>query len=234
MKKNKMLRIASVMLVLALITTCVISGTFAKYVTTGASSDSARVAKWGVEVTATSNTAFGSIYKSADGTINTSYTAGTDSVKSNGDKVVAPGTNGSVAAVTITGTPEVKCQVTYAATIALEGWEVSGAEYCPIIFTVGGATYGTNDTNATNKSANVAALITAVQNAIAASGDVYEAGANLSTAAAKPSISWEWPFETGADADAKAANNVKDTALGDAAAAATISIDVVVTVAQVD
>ena len=47
------------------------------------------------------------------------------------------------------------------------------------------------------------------------------------------SITWSWPFETGADASAKAANNVKDTALGDAAAAE-VTITVTQTAQQLD
>ena len=49
MKKNKMMRLASILLVLVLLTTSVISGTFAKYTTSDSSEDSARVAKWGFE-----------------------------------------------------------------------------------------------------------------------------------------------------------------------------------------
>ncbi|MDE6767712.1 MAG: hypothetical protein K2J35_05915, partial [Eubacterium sp.] len=56
MKKNKMMRIASALLVLCLLTTCVISGTFAKYVTSNDGSDSARVAKFGVSVTVSGST----------------------------------------------------------------------------------------------------------------------------------------------------------------------------------
>ena len=50
MKKNKMMRIASVLLVAVLLSTCAISGTFAKYVTTDSGSDSARVAKFAFTV----------------------------------------------------------------------------------------------------------------------------------------------------------------------------------------
>ena len=62
MKKNKMMRLASFLLVATLLTTSMISGTFAKYVTEGSASDSARVAKWGVEVEATDDTGFKKVY----------------------------------------------------------------------------------------------------------------------------------------------------------------------------
>lgn len=50
MRKNRMMRLASVLLVCVLLTTSVISGTFAKYVSTASGSDSARVAKWDIKV----------------------------------------------------------------------------------------------------------------------------------------------------------------------------------------
>ena len=53
MKKNKMMRTASGLLVATLLTTSMISGTFAKYTTQDEASDSARVAKWGVTALAT-------------------------------------------------------------------------------------------------------------------------------------------------------------------------------------
>ena len=46
MKKNRMMRLASILLVCVLLTTSVISGTFAKYTSTVAATDTARVAKW--------------------------------------------------------------------------------------------------------------------------------------------------------------------------------------------
>lgn len=50
MKKNKMMRIASVLLVAVLLSTCAISGTFAKYTSTVTGSDSVTVAKWSIKV----------------------------------------------------------------------------------------------------------------------------------------------------------------------------------------
>ena len=50
MKKNKMMRIASVLLVAVLLSTCAISGTFAKYATEYTAEHTATVAKWKVSV----------------------------------------------------------------------------------------------------------------------------------------------------------------------------------------
>jgi hypothetical protein len=83
MKKNKLMRLASGLMVLSLLTTCAISGTFAKYTRTAASDEqSARVAKWGLGATETTIDLFSDTYDTTDG----------GSVDGNGDKVIAPGT----------------------------------------------------------------------------------------------------------------------------------------------
>lgn len=84
MKKNKMMRAASALMVATLLTTSVISGTFAKYVTSVNSSDWARIAVWGFKETSINIT---DLFKNAyDST-----------VKSGGEHndVIAPGTTGS-------------------------------------------------------------------------------------------------------------------------------------------
>ena len=43
------MRMAAILFIITMISTCAFSSTFAKYVTTGSSSDSARVAKWAFE-----------------------------------------------------------------------------------------------------------------------------------------------------------------------------------------
>lgn len=107
MRKNRFLTIAGCLMVLCLLTTCVIGTTFAKYVTGGETEDSARVAKWGVQLELSANDLFKNEYAS-----NTAgYTGVT--VKSHDDAdVVAPGTVEGVAArFAITGTPEVATHV---------------------------------------------------------------------------------------------------------------------------
>ena len=220
MKKNKMMRIASVLLVAVILTTCAISGTFAKYVTSGNGSDNARVAKFGVTVTGTADT-FKETYAKDD----TGFTLAANSVVSTED-VVAPGTSGSMAAFTITGTPEVAVRVAFAGRLELgDKWEDEGnAYYCPIEVTVGDATFkGTSYASADEFEA-------AVNAKIATYSKDYAAGTDLSTIGGDaPAISWNWAFE-GNDTD-------KDTYLGDQAAAgnaATISLDVTATVTQID
>jgi len=120
MKKNRMMRLASGLLVAVLLTTCAISGTFAKYVTSDSASDSARVAKWGVVVTA-SGSLFGKNYINAAGG-NKPADAGELTVVSSSvpqDNVVAPGTkNDTGMSFEIKGTPEVDTKLTVAVTSA--------------------------------------------------------------------------------------------------------------------
>ncbi len=225
MKKNVMMRVASVLLVAVMLTTCVISGTFAKYVTSGEATDSARVAKWGVTVTAN-----GQMFTTEETGIVNSVTAKTV-LSSNAENVVAPGMSGSLVSVELAGTPEVAVEVKYEATLVLNYWTISGVEYCPIVFTVAGETYGTNDTDATHKSANVAALIVAVEEAIEDGYTAeYAAGKDL-TSVTDLAVAWAWVFSS------SDANDVKDTALGDKAAAGTapeIALTVKTTVTQID
>lgn len=111
MKKNVMMRVASAMLVLTLLTTCIISGTFAKYTTKGEFSDSARVAKWGVEIGIDGQDMFKKTY-AKDGT--TTDTTIVNTVIAT-EAVVAPGTkNEDGVTITVTGKPEVAFKLTFA------------------------------------------------------------------------------------------------------------------------
>lgn len=219
MKKNKMMRAASALMVAVLLTTSVISGTFAKYVAKGSGSDSARVAKWGVEVSGTADT-FKETYAKDD----ISFTLAANTVVSTED-VVAPGTSGSMSAFTITGTPEVAVRVAFEGTLDLgDKWvDSNGDYYCPIEITVGattfkGTAYGSADL-----------FEAAVNDKIATYSKNYEANTDLRNIGGDaPAISWAWAFE---------GNDVKDTYLGNQAAAgnaATISLSVTATVTQID
>lgn len=122
-KKNWTMRAAVLMLALVLITSCFVGGTFAKYVTSGSGTDSARVAKFGVTVSANGDV-FAKEYDTDDQTVVGTIAKSVIST----DKVVAPGTtsNGDFVAATITGTPEVAVRVSYkldAATLQLENWK---------------------------------------------------------------------------------------------------------------
>lgn len=220
MKKNKMMRIASVLLVAVILSTCAISGTFAKYVTSGNGTDTARVAKFGVTVTGTADT-FKETYAKNDN----SFTLDANTVVSTED-VVAPGTSGSMVAFTLSGTPEVAVRVTFTGTLELgDKWVDSNSDYyCPIEVTVGADTFkGTDYASANEFEAAVNAKIETYKNDYVAGTDLSGIGGDA------PAISWKWAFEGN--------DNVKDTYLGDQAAAdnaATISLNVTATVTQID
>lgn len=107
MKKNVMMRIASLLLVCVLATTCGISGTFAKYVTKAEANDTARVAKWGVLLTVSGEDLFANSYNGVD------ENADKVTVFHQTEDLVAPGTkNETGITFTITGTPEVAFKLT--------------------------------------------------------------------------------------------------------------------------
>lgn len=234
-KKNYILRAAAVLLALVLITSSLVGGTFARYVKSGSGSDTARVAKFGVGITAT-GTMFATEYATDDGAV--SGTIANSVVSSDTDKLVAPGTKGEMAKITLSGTPEVAVNVSYTPTVVkLEKWKDAGDNfYCPLVFSIkqGGTTtniFGIDYTTADG-------LETAIKNAISAYSRSYAAGTNLGTAHTDGlEISWSWQIETGDNDGEKAANNVKDTYLGDQAAngnAAKVEIEVACTVTQID
>ena len=152
MKKNRMLRLASTLMILTLLTTSIIGGTFAKYTTTGRAQDTARVAKWGVVIN-TSGSLYSNAYEDSNkvtgddgtetenGNLPTAWNT-TGNTLANGisvatqenianDNIVAPGTKnaGEGLSFSISGTPEVAVDVE--TTIRAED-----------IFLKGGYTYG--------------------------------------------------------------------------------------------
>lgn len=231
-KKNWTMRAAVLMLALVLITSCFVGGTFAKYVTSGDAADLARVAKWGVTVTAHgTGDVFAKEYAGIAGQDNTVVA---DDGKTN---VVAPGTKKENATlVTLSGKPEVAVNVTYSADhFGLTGnWQSddNGTFYCPLIITVGDRVIKCAALQ------NAEAVATAVKDAVAACSATYGPNTDLSAVAnGGLKISWEWPFE---ETDNPGQTDVKDTYLGNQAATAAgldipaIHIPVTATVTQID
>lgn len=225
MKKNVMMRLASGLLVAVLLTTCAISGTFAKYVTTGSGFDTARVAKWGVTIEAAADALTGKadIFDAAYAKDDDTYSLTGVSVQAT-ENVVAPGTKrDNVVAIAVSGTPEVAVRVSYENTVVNFGdnWKVGSEYYCPIVVKINsteidGATFGT-----------IEAFEDAVKAAIVACKADYAPNADLDAVSDDVVIGWYWPFSTSTE------NDKKDTALGDAFNA-TINIKVDATVTQID
>lgn len=239
-RKNHTLKLAGILLALVLVTSCFVGGTFAKYVTEGTGSDSARVAKFGVTVNAEGST-FAKAYATNDKTV----TGIANSVVSSEENknVVAPGTSGQMAAIKITGTPEVAVNVRYNLNeMTLKNWtDKDGNFYCPLTISI--TRYSAE--NGKKKTTYISGVdctsaeefIGKIRQEINNYSVNYEPGTKLDEKNGTDvlGISWAWAFEDKADGAKQ--TDVKDTYLGDQAAkgnAATISLEVVTTVTQID
>lgn len=256
MKNKNLLKASGVLLVLTLISSCFVGGTFAKYVTKGEGSDTARVAKWGVDANVEDDI-FGIRYNSPDGSHITVESA---------TEVVAPGTNGTFKGVELTGTPEVAYRVTLDADLDLGDptqWMVPAKEgdssatefYCPIIIEGNGIKRcGLNYSSASEFEAAVEELIesrysSGKENEFGGTTpNAFAPGTSLDTLALlNIDYDWYWPFD---DSDPLYAEftdkpfendpaDWKDTYLGDLAAdnpenAPKITLKVIATVTQID
>lgn len=228
------MRVAGLLLALVLVTSCFVGGTFAKYVTSGDSTDSARVAKFGVTVNA-NGTVFAEEYKDpADKTV-TVKSVGAMTVGGKDYKnLVAPGTKGELVKAVLSGTPEVSVRVHYTAEVSLgDSWvyksapDAPGEFYCPLTIKIN----NTAIEGASYKSKQ--ALEDAIAGAINGYSKIYAPNTVLGDQGDDAlKISWAWAFET-----AGGANDVKDTYLGDQAAdgnPGTITVGLTTTVTQVD
>lgn len=224
MKKNVMMRLASFLLVAVLISTSAISGTYAKYVTSAENSDSARVAKFGVVVTATGSL-FEDTYKDAPTDTEADQTV-VSAVST--EDVVAPGTNNAEDAFkfSITGKPEVDVKVEVAVTedtndvflkakTGLPKMTTGNAEdtfdlasdYHPVKYTLkhkGAAVEGATDVTLAVLAQKLEAITT----------ENVAANTDLTTTFGEYEITWKWDFNGDDDAD---------TLLGDLAAGTTLT-----------
>lgn len=224
MKKNTMMRVASVLLIAVLLSTCAISGTFAKYVTKSSATEVARVAKWGVDFVITTDM-FKTTYQ-YDAPPHGDFTGKLSVESDNGNKVVAPGTSGTGYSLSTIGTPEVSYVVTFGLDIAASQTvylDIGGDVYRPVSYTLtlGASSYTSNDL------AKIASnILTYKYMYDVDSGHYYTTADNgttwtdAGTVAPKMVLSWSWAFSTSPE------NDIKDTALGDIAAGVTPEIAV--------
>lgn len=234
MKKNRFLTIAGCLMVLCLLTTCVIGTTFAKYVTSGETEDSARVAKWGVQLeVAANNELFENEYIGTDSKV--TVQAATD--------VVAPGTAQKTAAVfSITGTPEVAVRITIDFTVNNDVWLKAGtyddpttaaddqftlgSDYYPVVFTLTQIKDASGDIDVEIAKGNLAAIKTALD---AYSGAYYAPNTDLT---AEFKLTWVWAFDGNDKADTYLANQAAGSSGADYNTQVGFKIDI--TVEQVD
>lgn len=243
MKKNNSMRAAGGLMIATMLTTSIVSGTYAKYVTSGTAKDTARVAKFGVEVKA-EGSLFGKNYLAATDNTPTDADAGITVKSENSDNLVAPGTKSADGlSFSITGTPEVDVNVkievadTSADIFLLKGTYPDmttsaddddftlDADYYPIIYTLtkpdGSAVTGNLDEITNELNSDV----------------TYKAGDDLTDSLGNFTLTWEWEFEQGQDeADTLLGDLAAGTATGVATDAYNLNanIELTVTVTQVD
>ena len=202
MRKNILMRIGSTTLVLTMITSYNISGTYAKYITSDSASDTARVAKFGVTVTATGSL-FDKTYLTGTNTPGGSADESAVAVESTGrvHKVVAPGTKSSTTGIafSVKGTSETDVKVLFNATSTKDIFLKAGTntdytgksanftlanDYHPVVFTLKkGAT--------TAKTGTITEIVTYLNSLTQNS---VTAGTNLSTTFGDYTLTWKWAY----------------------------------------
>jgi len=244
MKKNVMMRVASALLVAVLLSTCAISGTFAKYVTTASGSDSARVAKWGVEISGIAPTLFAQTY-AKDSTTDIANTVSAT------EKVVAPGTkNEEGVTFSLTGTPEVAVKIDFVvkgsstdditdvvlpANTGYTDWTQAPytgtfdlpTNYNPVVFTLkDGATELATGTLAD------------IETFLEGKSDEYAPGTDLATilggTTGTYTLTWAWAFDVNDEADTLLGNLAAGTQGAISGASTTIDFAIVITATQID
>ena len=218
MKKNKMMRIASVLLVAVLLSTCAISGTFAKYTSTASGTSTARVAKWSVTVEGTeigvspevTNLAIDLFTTVTDDGTTDGTTDDTNVANGSGEVIIAPGTGGRFE-LNLANNSEVTAQYSVAWTV------VENTNNIPIQYS----------TDGTNWSDNINTLDVAAD-----AGTTIEIGG----AAQSKTVYWRWAFDEDVAGHHASQNDTADTALGIAAqtSAPKITVKATITFTQVD
>lgn len=209
MKKNRTVRLAVLLLVLTLVTSCFVGGTFAKYTTTAQIEGSARVAKFDVTALVGKNTASDTINIFAESAVYdtkdvTDYTAAgvndADIDDGSDEVIIAPGSWG-VFSYGVTNNSEVTVEYTVDFTVNEAG--------VPLEWSVDGSTW-------TDDLADITTPIT-----IDDDGD-------------EAAVYWRWVFTEGSTDDEIAARDADDTALGTADNLATPTVTIDITFTQVD
>ena len=220
MKKNWILKLAMLVMVLTLVTMPMVSSTYAKYTSSVTGSDTARVAKFAFNIK-DGGTTIGT-QASTVGTYDIfTYTdAGVYDNGVNTDKFIAPGTTGSIP-VTVENLSEVDVAVTFVLT-------ETNAGGIPVYYTVGveaqrysavlTGTYGTGTYKVLSELATAMA------------GTTLEATDGTTPTTATYTLNWTWAFDTAGTGQTDAL----DTALGTAATSSTVKLQIATTVTQIN
>ena len=220
-KKRNFYILLSIVLMFTLVSACLMGGTLAKYVTSGAGGDTARVAKWGVEVSALETGANG-LFKTEYAAYENGASSGALSVKTSpGENVVAPGTGEKgVSGFSVSGMPEVACRLTVdASASSISGWDYDPGgvvKYEPVLWTL------TDPLGSEIVKNGTFADLKAALDEITFKFDPLD---DLAAKFGSYTIDWSWPF---------AGDDAGDTYYGNKASAPTIFLSYVVTITQID
>lgn len=204
MKKNIAMRVASLVLMCTIVTSCFVSSTFAKYTSSASGSDTVTVAKWAVkagaegselDISGSNQTLTFDLFDTINDT--NGGADETDVV----DGKIAPGTKGSFA-LSVKNESEVNAEYTIA-------FEYAGVQL-PLTYSIA--------IDGANKGSSL--------DGTSVGGTLTTVGQNLNTAD-NVVVTWEWPFEA-----VSPNTNSADTALG--IAADTAEVTAKLTVTQVD
>ncbi len=192
---KKISRIGVLLLVLCLVSTTMMAGTFAKYTSEYAGADTALIAKW--KVTPKEGTTEFAISPADAVTLDLFSHAYDTNILDTADtqKIIAPGVSGNFV-LNIANEGDVAAVMTFA-------FAVTGtASTAPIEYSLDGETWG----NLTTLDTNLEALATMQE-------------VNETNGTATATVYWRWPFEA-STAIYGTSSNTADTALGVASAAA--------------
>lgn len=220
MKKNKLSRLVILMLALAMASMMLVSGTYAKYTSEIAGSDSVSVAKWAWEIgndtiESAANVTGGFTLDLFDSIYDTNSTSGAVTTTAETDvdtNLIAPGTCGKFQ-IDITNNSEVN------ATYAIELEETSNTNNVPIEYSIdGGSSWVIPD--------NTGAI-----DSVSATNIAMNGGTGTLT------VDWRWAFTGDKSSNyTSTQTDATDTALGFAAntAAPTVAVTATITVTQVN
>lgn len=214
-KENKLLKVVAGTTLVAAIGVAMLSGTYAKYTSAAAGTDTARVAKWTFEVEGTDIAKSETFTKNLFDTItNTDGTAET-AVKETDGSLIAPGTMGKFNLAI-----ENKSEVTASYTVAYEV-TFSDGKTIPLEFT--------NDVDEAGKVKADATWHTDISEVNQAATEVtYGATATSKT------VYWRWAFEDTTDDNAKQTRDISDTGLATTGTDVTATLKATVTATQKD
>lgn len=212
MKKNRTLRVSALLLALTLITSCFVGGTFAKYTSSVAPSDTAKVAKWQIKVNGTDVTVADPqvTFDLFQDTVLDTDDATPEADVKQGKTLIAPGTAGHFD-IKVENLSEVTAKFTINFTEEVTG---NGSTDLPLEYQI--VTKGASADEGAWES-DIAQLNTTVASI------AMENGTNEYT------VHWRWAFADGT-------NDANDTKLGVAAqgAAVTAKVTATITVDQID